>query len=141
MGPGPHPPALTGATPAEAAQLIVAAVRPLPAELRTLRDALDLVTADDISSPIDLPPWTNSAMDGFACRSADVRAGVVLRVVETIAAGQFPQHTLAAGEAARILRALRSPPAPTASSGRRTPNPTATGSRSVTRATRAGTSA
>ena len=85
MGPGPHPPALTGATPAEAAQLIVSAVRPLPAELRTLRDALDLVTTDDIASPIDLPPWTNSAMDGFACRSADVHAGVVLRVVETIA--------------------------------------------------------
>ncbi|HMA42307.1 MAG TPA: gephyrin-like molybdotransferase Glp [Gemmatimonadales bacterium] len=103
MGPGPHPPALTGATPAEAAQLIVSAVRPLPAELRTLRDALDLVTTDDIASPIDLPPWTNSAMDGFACRSADVHAGVVLRVVETIAAGQFPQHTLAAGEAARIF--------------------------------------
>jgi molybdopterin molybdotransferase len=103
VGPGPHPSALTGATPAEAARLFVDAVRPLPAELRTLRDALDLVTADDISSPIDLPPWTNSAMDGFACRSADVRAGVVLRVVETIAAGQFPRHTLAAGEAAHIF--------------------------------------
>ena len=114
MGPGPHPPALTGATPAEAARLIVSAVRPLPAELRTLRDALDLVTADDISSPIDLPPWTNSAMDGFACRSADVRAGVVLRVVETIAAGQFPQHALAAGEAARIFTGA---PLPTGADG------------------------
>ena len=114
MGPGPHPPALTGATPAEAAQLIVAAVRPLPAELRTLRDALDLVTADDISSPIDLPPWTNSAMDGYACRSADVRVGVVLRVVETIAAGQFPQHALTAGEAARIFTGA---PLPTGADG------------------------
>jgi molybdopterin molybdotransferase len=114
VGPGPHPPALTGATPAEAARLIVSAVRPLPAELRTLRDALDLVTAEDISSPIDLPPWTNSAMDGYACRSADVRAGAVLRIVETIAAGQFPRHTLAAGEAARIFTGA---PLPTGADG------------------------
>lgn len=114
MGPGPHPSALTGATPAEAARLIVSAVRPLPAELRTLRDALDLVTADDISSPIDLPPWTNSAMDGYACRSADVRAGAALRVVETIAAGQFPQRALEPGEAARIFTGA---PLPTGADG------------------------
>lgn len=114
MGPGPHPPALTGATPAEAARLIASAVRPLPAELRTLRDALDLVTTEDISSPIDLPPWTNSAMDGYACRSDDVRAGAVLRIVETIAAGQFPRHALGPGEAARIFTGA---PLPTGADG------------------------
>jgi molybdopterin molybdotransferase len=114
VGPGPHPPALTGATPAEAARLFVDSVRPLPAELRTLRDALDLVAAQDISSPIDLPPWTNSAMDGYACRSADVRAGAVLRVVETVAAGQFPRRALEAGEATRIFTGA---PLPTGADG------------------------
>lgn len=110
MGPGPHPSALTGLTPAEAARLIVAAARPLPAEPRPLREALDLVTAEDVSSPIDLPPWTNSAMDGYACRSADVRAGAVLRIVESIAAGRFPQRALEPGEAARIFTGAPLPP-------------------------------
>ena len=87
MGPRPDPAALTGLAPAEAARLIIAGASPLPAVPRPLREALDLVLAEDVISPIDLPPWTNSAMDGYACRSSDVRAGVVLRVVETVAAG------------------------------------------------------
>ncbi len=103
MGSRPDPAALTGLAPAEAARLIIAGASPLPAVPRPLREALDLVTAEEVVSPIDLPPWTNSAMDGYACRSSDVRAGAVLRVVETVAAGQFPERTLAAGEATRIF--------------------------------------
>jgi molybdopterin molybdotransferase len=90
-------------TPTEAARLMVANVAPLPAEARGLRDALDLVLAEPVTSPIDLPPWTNSAMDGYACRAADVRAGVVLRVVESVAAGAFPTRALGPGEATRIF--------------------------------------
>lgn len=90
-------------TPTEAARLIVEHARPLPVELRPLRDALDLVLAETVRSPVDLPPWTNSAMDGYACRAVDVRAGVVLRVVETVAAGRFPTRPLGAGEATRIF--------------------------------------
>jgi len=105
VGPRPDPAPLTGAAlaPAEAARLIIAGASPLPAVPRPLREALDLVTAEDVVSPIDLPPWTNSAMDGYACRSSDVRAGAVLRVIETVAAGQFPTRALEAGEAARIF--------------------------------------
>jgi molybdopterin molybdotransferase len=82
---------------------MAAHARPRPVERRRLREALDLVTAAAVVSPIDLPPWTNSAMDGYACRAADVRAGAVLRVVETIPAGRFPTRPLGAGEAARIF--------------------------------------
>jgi molybdopterin molybdotransferase len=103
MGPRADPTALTGLPPAEAARLIIAGASPLPAVPRPLREALDLVSAEEVISPIDLPPWTNSAMDGYACRSADVRAGAVLRVVETVAAGQFPSRAVAAGEATRIF--------------------------------------
>jgi molybdopterin molybdotransferase len=99
--PGPAP--LTALTPAEAGRLIVSLVRPLDIEQRPLREALDLVLALEVVSPIDLPAWDNSAMDGYACRAADVRAGVVLRVVETVAAGQFPTRALNAGEATRIF--------------------------------------
>jgi molybdopterin molybdotransferase len=90
-------------TPAEAARQILADLRPLPAERVPLREALDRVLAEDVSSPLDLPPWDNSAMDGYAVRSADVRAGVELRVIESVAAGQFPRRPLAPGEATRIF--------------------------------------
>ncbi len=92
-------------TPAEAALQILAYFRPLEAERRPLREALDRVLAEDVTSPIDLPPWDNSAMDGYAVRAADVhdRSGAELQVIETVAAGAFPRRPLGAGEATRIF--------------------------------------
>ena len=90
-------------TPAEAAGVIVGAVQPLAPERRPLRDALDAVLAEDVASPIDLPPWDNSAMDGYAVRSADLREGVNLAVIETIPAGQFPTKAVGSGQAIRIF--------------------------------------
>jgi molybdopterin molybdotransferase len=90
--------------PNEAAQTIAAAVAALPAERRELDAALGHVLAADVVSPIDLPPWDNSAMDGYAVRSADVTApGTVLRIGETIAAGAFPTRALSPGTCARIF--------------------------------------
>ncbi|HEV8303739.1 MAG TPA: gephyrin-like molybdotransferase Glp, partial [Gemmatimonadales bacterium] len=109
MGSRPHPAALTsssfrtGLEAGEAARLIVSHVQPLPAERRSLRDALDLVSAEPVISPIDLPPWDNSAMDGYACRAADARAGAVLRIVESVAAGEQPARAIGPGEAARVF--------------------------------------
>ena len=91
-------------TPAEAARVIVDHVRPLPAERRPLRAALDAVLAEDVASPIDLPPWDNSAMDGYAVRSADLRKSEIdLDVIETVPAGQFPSKAIATGQATRIF--------------------------------------
>jgi len=90
-------------TPAEAARIILEHCRPTPAERRPLRDALDAVLAENVTSPIDLPAWDNSAMDGYAVRSADLEAAVELEVIETIPAGQFPQRALGKGHAARIF--------------------------------------
>ncbi len=103
MGPRPHSPPLTPLTPADAARLIVSHARPLPSEERPLGAALGLVLATDVVAPLDLPPWTNSAMDGYACRTMDVQAGAVLRVVETVVAGQFPTRALGAREATRLF--------------------------------------
>ena len=90
--------------PAAAARLILEHVRPLPAERRPLREVLDQVLAEDVASPIDLPPWDNSAMDGYAARAADLTApGVELRVIESVAAGQFSTKPVGAGEATRIF--------------------------------------
>lgn len=91
-------------TPAQAARLIVERMRPLAPVRRPLRDALDHVLAETVTSPIDLPPWDNSAMDGYAVRAADVTVpGTVLRVIETVAAGAFPKRPLGPGDATRIF--------------------------------------
>ena len=92
----------------EAALRIVASVHRQPTLRLPLDDALGAVLAEDVVSPLDLPAWTNSAMDGYAARSEDVRGAtearpVHLRVVEQIPAGRFPTHTLAPGECARIF--------------------------------------
>jgi len=92
-------------SPADAARLILEHLRPLPAERRPLREALDLVLAEDVASPMDLPPWDNSAMDGYAIRGADVagRSRIDLAVVETVPAGHFPTKPVGPGEATRIF--------------------------------------
>nr|WP_225908624.1 gephyrin-like molybdotransferase Glp [Pseudomonas lactucae] len=59
------------------------------------------VLAQDLVSTLDLPPWPNSAMDGYAVRLADW-AGEPLVVSQCIFAGQAPQ-SLAAGTCARIF--------------------------------------
>ena len=91
-------------TPTEAARAILAEIRPTAPERRPLREALDLVLAESVVSAIDLPPWDNSAMDGYAVRSGDLAApGVTLRVIESVAAGCFPTRPLGPGEATRIF--------------------------------------
>lgn len=93
---------------AEASEQILAAIAPLPVERVPLLDALGRVLAVSIVSPITLPPWTNSAMDGYAVRGDDIDAvtagrPVTLPVIETIPAGQFASRALRPGEAFRIM--------------------------------------
>src|SRR5207237_7475673 len=103
-----RPDMLNMLTPTEAARVILEHVAPLPAVRRPLREALDLVLAEDVASPIDLPPWDNSAMDGYAARAVDVEGAgpdraVVLAVIGSVAAGPVPQPPLGPGQAARLL--------------------------------------
>ena len=95
-------------TAGEALRRIVAGVEPLGAEERPLLDARGSVLAEDVAAAADLPPWDNSAMDGFAMRAADVRGAsaanpIVLRVVDDVPAGQFPTRDLGPGEAVRVM--------------------------------------
>jgi molybdopterin molybdotransferase len=70
-----------------------------------LKQASSRVLASDIEAPIDLPPFDNSAVDGYAVRHADLaRSGETrLAVVERLTAGRAASRPLAAGEAARIF--------------------------------------
>jgi molybdopterin molybdotransferase len=93
---------------AEAALRILAEARRQPALRIPLDDALDSVLAEDVVSRLNIPPWTNSAMDGYAARSEDVRGAtdihpVRLKVVEQIPAGRFPDRAISSGECARIF--------------------------------------
>jgi molybdopterin molybdotransferase len=77
-----------------------------PIEL-PLQEAQGCVMANDVSAQLDLPPFSSSAMDGFAVRSADVAEAtaqepVRLRIVGRVVAGQQPDATVGLDEAIRI---------------------------------------
>ena len=59
---------------AEAQVRVLEAMAPLPAQEVPLAEALGLVAAEPIEAPHDVPPFANSAMDGFAVRAADIVA-------------------------------------------------------------------
>jgi molybdopterin molybdotransferase len=67
-------------------------------------DATWLVLAETVIAGEDVPPFANSAVDGYAVRSVDVaQAPVELRVVGEVAAGAASSHVLTEGEAIRIM--------------------------------------
>ncbi|MBZ5737773.1 molybdotransferase-like divisome protein Glp [Nocardioides mangrovi] len=87
---------------------ILAAIEPLPDFPQPLMDALGLAAAEDVVSPIDLPTFDNSGMDGYAVRLDDVttataEAPVHLPVVGEIGAGQAGLLALPPGTAAKIM--------------------------------------
>jgi molybdopterin molybdotransferase len=83
----------------EARELVLAAARPLPAEDVALDRALGRVLAEDVRSPLDVPPFDSSAMDGYAL-AAD-GAGE-LRVVGEARAGHPAAARVEPGTAIRI---------------------------------------
>lgn len=92
----------------EAIARIIGVVRPLSPEDVAIEAGIGRVLAEDVSSAVDLPPWRNSAMDGFAVHGSDVAGAskanpVTLRIVDDIPAGAFPARALGKGEAARIM--------------------------------------
>ena len=69
-----------------------------------LSDALGLVLAEAVAASHDIPPFANSAMDGFAVRASDVSsAPVVLPVVDEVAAGALATREVAAGTSIKIM--------------------------------------
>jgi molybdopterin molybdotransferase len=87
---------------------ILQTIRPLAATELSLTDAHGLVLAQDITASHALPPFDNSAMDGFAVRIDDVAAAteeapVTLPVVAEVAAGDTGAYSLPAGTAIRIM--------------------------------------
>ena len=91
----------------DALACILAHFAPLDAvELPTL-ECLGLALAEDVASPLNLPPLANSAMDGYAVRHADIAAAddapPTLAVSSAVAAGQVSDDTVTPGNAIRIM--------------------------------------
>ena len=95
----------------EARAFVVAACTPLPVEEVPLAAAVGLVVATPVTAAEDVPPFANTAVDGFAVRAASVDdAPVVLTVVATVAAGAARDEPLGPGEAVRIMTGAPMPP-------------------------------
>ena len=80
---------------------MLAEARALPAETVALADAIGRTLATDVTARRDQPPFTNSAMDGWAVRCADTPG--TLAIVGESAAGHGHEGELAAGQAVRIF--------------------------------------
>lgn len=92
----------------EARARILAHITPLAAEEIPLTTALDRILAEDAVAHDETPPFINSAMDGYALRSADTQSAtpdtpVTLRLAGEVPAGSVYAGTVAAGETVRIL--------------------------------------
>jgi molybdopterin molybdotransferase len=92
----------------EARTRVLAEAAPLAVEPRLLAEALGAVLAQEIVAPLSVPPFDNSAMDGFAVRAADTvdasaESPADLLLGETIPAGHIAAHSLGVGEVAKIM--------------------------------------
>jgi molybdopterin molybdotransferase len=105
----------TDVTASEALRLILEATPALAAETVAFPEALSRVLAESVVAGRDLPPASNSAMDGYAVRTADLAGAsaqrpVRLQVAFEVAAGGAATRAVGAGEAARILTGAPLPP-------------------------------
>lgn len=99
----------------EALERILGAATPLESQSRPLTESVGYALAEDVVADVTLPPWDNSAMDGYALKAVDVRgagadAPVRLSVSRQVRAGDPPGDPLADGEAVRIMTGAPVPP-------------------------------
>ena len=92
----------------EALSRILETFHVLKVEQKSLLSALGQVLAEDILSDINVPPWPNSAMDGYALqfnniKKASSESPIFLKVIGNAAAGYMPKERVVSGTAIRIM--------------------------------------
>jgi molybdopterin molybdotransferase len=88
----------------------------LPVVAVSVDDAIGCVLAQSVVAAEDVPPFANSAVDGYAVRAADIaECPVELTVVGEVAAGASTDRFIGAGEAVRIMTGAPMPPGADAS--------------------------
>lgn len=94
----------------EARAAMLASARTLAgAQTLACAQALGRVLAEEVRSPLDVPPHANSAMDGYALRLSDLGPDLRLPVVQRIAAGQDPRHLGLLAAVGRVEVAVHTP--------------------------------
>ena len=98
-----------------AKERLLASIKPLGTERLPLRAAHRLYAAAAETARVDLPPFDNSAMDGYAVRAADLAQAsestpVSLKQVGRIGAGELFKSTIAAGQCVRLFTGSALPP-------------------------------
>jgi len=99
----------------EALARVLAAFRPLEPERVPVLETLGRVLAEDIYADMDIPPLTNTAMDGYAVQAADTAGAshehpVRLRIIYDLAAGYTTDVAVTPGTAIRIMTGAPIPP-------------------------------
>jgi molybdopterin molybdotransferase len=99
----------------DALAMVLETVYPLAGERIGLLQAVGRVLAEEVRSEREVPPFANSAMDGYAVRWDDVRDAsadrpVALTVLEVIQAGAVPTQEVTAGRASKIMTGAVIPP-------------------------------
>jgi molybdopterin molybdotransferase len=96
----------------EMERLIQQGVQPITGEETVpLREAAGRVLARDVIAPLDLPPFDNSAVDGYAVRHSDLKpdAETSLKLAGRVMAGHRPPGQVGAGQAVRIFTGAAMP--------------------------------
>ncbi len=98
-----------------ARERVLNGVRPLPPAMRAVVESRGHALAEDVTARESMPPFDNSAMDGFAVRAADTAGAsrtspAILRIVGTVAAGASELPRVGPAEAARIMTGAPIPP-------------------------------
>jgi len=85
----------------EALRTVLDSAHSLGSEHVDITLSINRILAEDVKSDMDMPPFNKSAMDGYACRRADLANE--LEVVETIPAGYTPTKSIESNQCAKIM--------------------------------------
>jgi len=85
----------------EALDIVLSHIYLFEKETVPLLESANRVLTEDVFSDINMPPFNRSAVDGYACRKADLVQP--LEIIETIRAGSFPGKKVSPGKCARIM--------------------------------------
>ena len=92
---------------AQAIEIAFSKAHTIGIEKVDLMDSTGRILAQDIFADADMPPFNKSAMDGYACRRADL--GMELSVQEIIPAGKTPTKTIGVGQCSKIMTGAQIP--------------------------------
>lgn len=85
----------------EAQKIVFSSVKLLDHEVVDLQNSMGRILAEPVLADTDIPPFSRSAMDGYACRADD--QDQPLEIIEEIPAGKFPAKKIGSGQCARIM--------------------------------------